>query len=72
MTVSGHLDSYWSDWFAGLDMRHLPHGNTELYGQVVDQSALYGLINRTRDLGLTLVSVVVQTTDSGQINETSS
>lgn len=64
--VTGHLDSYWSDWFSGLNMLHLANGNTELYGSVIDQAAVYGLLNRARDLGLTLVSVSVNSADPGQ------
>jgi len=65
MRIAGHLDLHWSDWFAGLEIRHLPDGSTELSGPVVDQAALYGLLNRTRDLGLTLVAISLQT----EVNE---
>jgi hypothetical protein len=57
MCIDGHLDSHWSDWFDGMNMRHLPDGTTELSGTVVDQAAVYGLLNRARDLGLTLLTV---------------
>jgi hypothetical protein len=60
MRIAGHLDSHWLDWFEGLDMRHLPDGNTELSGSVVDQTALHGMLNRARDLGLTLLRVSVE------------
>jgi hypothetical protein len=33
------------------------HGNTVLVGRVADQAALFGLLERFADLGLTLVSV---------------
>ena len=57
MCVDGHLDPHWSDWFEGLTMSHLPDGSTELSGTVTDQAAMYGLLNRARDLGLTLLTV---------------
>ena len=60
MHVAGHLDCRWSEWFEGLDMRHLPDGSTELSGTVRDQTALYGLLNRARDLGLTMLEVSVE------------
>ena len=63
MRVAGQLDSRWSDWFEGLELRHLPDGSTELSGSVGDQEALYGLLNRARDLGLTLLAVSVETAD---------
>ena len=58
--IAGHLDARWSEWFEGLQMRHLPDGSTEVSGPVVDQAALYGLMNRARDLGLTLLTVSVE------------
>ncbi len=56
--VQGHLDPIWSDWFDGLTIMHDADGTTTLQGPVVDQAALYGLISRARDLGLTLLAVV--------------
>ena len=37
---------------------HAPDGATTLEGSIRDQSALYGLIDKARDLGLTLVCVI--------------
>lgn len=55
--VQGHLDLSWSAWFDGLTITHDTDGATTLCGPVVDPAALYGLIGRARDLGLTLVAV---------------
>lgn len=55
--VKGHLDLVWSDWFDNMTILHASDGNTTLCGPVVDQAALYGLIDRSRDLGLTLLGV---------------
>lgn len=55
--VQGHLDSRWSGWFDDLVMSHEPAGATRLTGPVADQAALYGLLERLRDLGLELLSV---------------
>lgn len=70
MRIAGQLDPHWLDWFDGLEMRHLPDGSTELSGSVVDQAALYGLLNRARDLGLTLLSVVVETDKPNDVSKT--
>ena len=59
--VKGHLAERWSHAFEGLDMRtdFSSDGSpvTILTGPLGDQSALYGLVARIRDLGLTLLLV---------------
>ena len=42
-----------------LDMKaaYHPTGETIFYGSIPDQAALYGILNRLRDLGVTLLSV---------------
>ena len=56
----GHLDPHWASWFEGLEVVQRG-GETVFSGTVLDQSALYGLLSRLRDLGLELLSV-----DSGE------
>ncbi len=56
--VKGHLNHRWSRWFEGLAITHEPDGSTLLRGAVVDQPALYGLLIKVRNLGLSLLSVV--------------
>ena len=55
--LKGHLDERWAERFAGLHFSH-DDGTTVLFGPVVDQAALYGLLRTVRDLGLPLVSVM--------------
>jgi hypothetical protein len=54
--VKGQIDAHWSSWFEDLAIEHVG-GETLITGQVTDQAALYGLLARLRDLGLSLVSV---------------
>jgi hypothetical protein len=63
--VKGQIDEVWSDWLEGLTITHSTEGETVLTGTVIDQSALYGLIARMRDLGLPLVSVNPRETNVG-------
>jgi hypothetical protein len=55
--VKGHLPSEWTEWFDNMTIALEPNGDTILSGPVVDQPALYGLLAKVRDLGLTLISV---------------
>lgn len=53
----GEISKQWSEWFGGLAISHSDLGETVLTGTVDDQSALYGIISRMRDLGLQLTLV---------------
>ena len=55
--IAGHLPPQWSDWFEGLAVTLEPDGTTLLSGPVIDQAALYGLLKKVRDTGLTLIAV---------------
>jgi len=58
--VRGELDLQWSDWFDGMIITHDSDGNSTLAGSLVDQAALYGLLDKARDLGLVLLSVTTE------------
>ena len=64
--VRGHLDDRWSDWLGGMTIERQEDGTTVLVGPVVDQAALYGVIIRIRDLGLSLLSVSRVAESSGK------
>jgi hypothetical protein len=55
--LKGHLDARWAAWFDGLTLTHDSDGTTLIHGPVADQAALHGLLQKTRDLGLPLISV---------------
>ncbi len=55
--IKGHLNPGWTEWFEGFTVAHLDNDVTLLFGWLPDQSALYGLLKRVRDLNLTLISV---------------
>ena len=56
--ITGHLDAHWAAWFDGLAVTHEGGGTTVISGEIADQSALHGVLQRVRDLGLPLVSVM--------------
>ena len=43
--VRGHLDGHWSEWFDGLAIANVEDGDAILSGEIVDQSALHGVLN---------------------------
>jgi hypothetical protein len=55
--VKGHLDTFWQAWFENLLITHERDGTTLLSGSIKDQAALYGILCKMRDLGLTLLSL---------------
>jgi hypothetical protein len=57
LRVKGQIDGRWSEWLDGLTITHTGEGETMLTGSILDQSALYGLISKLRDLGLPLLAV---------------
>jgi hypothetical protein len=54
--IKNHLDSNWEHWFEGMTITHNDEGETILTGEVVDQSALYGLLEKIHNLNLYLLS----------------
>jgi hypothetical protein len=61
--VAGHLDARWTAWFDGMTLSTECDGTTLMRGDVADQAALHGILNRLRDSGLALVSVTIDETD---------
>jgi hypothetical protein len=56
--IAGHLDPRWTAWFDGLTPRQTHDGTTVIEAPIADQAALHGLLQRVRDLGIPLVSVI--------------
>ena len=55
--LQGHLDGRWADRLSVPELAHQSDGTTVLRLVGADQSALHGLLQRIRDLGLPLISV---------------
>jgi hypothetical protein len=55
--VEGHLDQQWLEWLGDFTLTHTEQNESILVGDLPDQAALYGLIGKLRDMGLTLISV---------------
>ncbi len=56
--VRDHLDTQWHAWFDGWTVTNLADGEVLITQTGVDQSALHGVLNKIRDLNLTLISVI--------------
>lgn len=61
--IAGILDLSWSDWFNGLVISYEDQDVTVLTGPLLDQAALHGVLNKIRDIGLTLLEVSMQTAE---------
>ena len=55
--IEGHLDKTWSEWLDGLEVQLLENGETILFGPIVDQSALMGVLNKLGRMNVTLISI---------------
>jgi hypothetical protein len=56
--VMGHLEAHWSAWFDGLSLDQESDGTTVIKSPIADQAALHGVLQKVRDLGLELISVI--------------
>ncbi len=63
--VKGHVDPFWQTWLEHLAISHERDCTTLLSGSLKDQAALYGVLIRLRDLGLTLVALDADAADAG-------
>jgi hypothetical protein len=55
--IFGCLDDSWSEWFDDMVIQAEACDITLLQGEIVDQAALYSILNRVRNLGLPLLSL---------------
>jgi hypothetical protein len=65
--VKGQLGPEWSEWFDDMSITCDERNETTLCGQVLDQAALYGILNKIQALGLTLLSVLCETPPSSEL-----
>ena len=56
--IQGHIDQSWSDWLGGLAITPEIGGETLLSGAIIDQAALYGILDKLYALNLSMLSVV--------------
>ena len=56
--LRGHLDARWAEHLGIPSLVHEPDGTSVLAGLNTDQAGLHGLLQRIRDLGLPLISVL--------------
>ncbi len=55
--VEGQVDELWEEWFEGMRIDYINDAETILLGELKDQTALHGVLDKIRDLGLILISV---------------
>jgi hypothetical protein len=57
ITVESHIDKKRERSFEGMEFKYLPEGKTLITGNLLDQAQLFSVLNRIRDMNITLVSI---------------
>jgi hypothetical protein len=57
VTIAGHLDDHWADWLGGTIVSRNTDGSTMLTIAAIDQTQLYGVLDRIRDIGASLLAL---------------
>jgi hypothetical protein len=57
IVIESYIDKKRIRDFEGMEIVHLPDGNTLFKGYLLDQAQLYMVLNRVRDMNLTLLSI---------------
>ncbi len=57
LAVEEQLSSTWSEWFEVMVLEPFIGQGTSITGLIEDEAALYGVINRLRDLNLVIIEV---------------
>lgn len=65
--IKEHLASDWANWLEDAAITPEAGGGVAISGQLADQAALLGLLNRLHALNLTIVSVSCRGHDAGRI-----
>jgi hypothetical protein len=69
ITIKGELDQSWSDWLGEVEIiAELAEDGTTITTLTVDkldQPALFGILDRIRDLNLVLINVISNRDDVG-------
>ncbi len=55
--VKDHLEKHWLVYFSGWSIENQENGEVILKIAKIDQAGLHGVLNKVRDLNLTLLSV---------------
>ena len=55
--IKGHLDVAWQSRFDDLSIQHEESGTTRLSGDIPDQPALYRIVLKLSQIGVTLLSL---------------
>jgi len=55
--LKGRLSQEWSEWLEAMTIDYEGENETIVKVEILDQSALFGLLKKIRDLGLPLISI---------------
>jgi len=71
ITIRGYLDESWSNQLSGMAIQHVVTADkthiTILQGQLVDQAALFGVLNSLYGLGFPIIEVQCTPTENADL-----
>jgi hypothetical protein len=56
--IKGKLSQTWADWFEDMQLCPMDSGDMLLCGELPDKAAVYGVLSRLSNLGISLISVI--------------
>ena len=67
--IKNHINENWTKWLDGFTLTHTDQDETLLMGVIQDQTALYGLMAKLRDLGVKLIAENLRANEAGFLEE---
>jgi len=66
IVIKGYFDREWNEWFEVENIKKQPDGTTAVTGFIRDQSEMFGILNRLKNLGIKVLKFELTEKTEGQ------